>query len=357
MRKLLLSCVGVLSALALLQPAAADEAPPVRQRAAPERVAPARPRPQQQAARWTGGQVGGSNGVSSVNNNFVDPGAFVCPFESTFGSNCFETPFQFSQHKTSYTIGPFIGYRVQLGNWVVGLEGDWSWKNAETSLNQSSASAIAVSSSVSSPSSSSSFVSSPSSSSSFESSPSSSFSSPSPGTNFLRTDQFFGSVKQKSDYSIRARLGVLVTPWSLVYVTGGAAFSEISGSFSYLGTLFQCPSGVSSPSLSSCGSSSPLATAATAATWNDTRTGYTVGAGWESELFPGWKWRAEYRWTDFGEYTKTFGLATQCAGSSSPASSCTSSPSSSVSINLRESFHTFRVGLAFDLSSLGKGPY
>jgi hypothetical protein len=58
---------------------------------------------------------------------------------------------------------------------------------------------------------------------------------------------------------------------------------------------------------------------------------------------------AEYRYTDFGSYTKTFGLATTCAGSSSPASSCTNSPSSSVSIGLREAFHTFRVGLAIDL--------
>ena len=36
-------------------------------------------------------------------------------------------------------------------------------------------------------------------------------------------------------------------------------------------------------------------------------------------------------------------------GSSAAASSCTGSPSSSVSIDLKESFHTFRVGLAFDL--------
>jgi hypothetical protein len=27
-----------------------------------------------------------------------------------------------------------------------------------------------------------------------------------------------------------------------------------------------------------------------------------------------------------------------------------------VSINLKESFHTFRVGLAFDLDALGKNP-
>jgi outer membrane immunogenic protein len=310
MRKLLLSSVGVLSALAFLQPAAADEAPPVqRQRAAPERVVQ-RAAPAQQGANWSGGQVGGSNGVSSVNNNFVDPGAYVCPEESTFGRNCFETPFQFSQHKTVYTIGPFIGYRWQLGNWVVGLEADWSWKNAETSLSQSSSVRIVDNF----------------------------------GDASLRTDQFFGSVKQKSDYSIRGRVGTLVTPWSLLYATGGVAFSEISGSFAYKGTLCEgiSPGAPCTPSLAT-------ATATTAFTWNDTRTGYTVGAGWESELFRGWKWRAEYRWTDFGNYTKTFGLATRCTGSSSPASDCTSSPSSSVSINLKESFHTLRIGLAFDL--------
>jgi outer membrane immunogenic protein len=326
MRKLLLSCVGVLSALALLQPAAADEPPPTKRRAAPERVVQ-RAAPAQQGANWNGGQLGGSNGASSVNNNFVDPGAFVCPSGSTFGSNCFETPFQFSGHKTSYTIGPFLGYRVQIGSWVVGIEGDWSYKNAESSLSQSSVSAINL----------------PASSSTFFS----------PSFN-ARTDSFAGSVKQKSDSSIRARVGWLVTPWSLLYVTGGVAFGEISGSFAYSGTLYSC--GSSAPtSLSACTSSSPIATATTAATWNDTRVGSTVGAGWESELFPGWKWRAEYRWADCGDYTKTFGLATQCTSPSS--SSCTSTPSSSVSINLKESFHTFRVGLAFDLHSLGKAPY
>src|SRR5262245_28612662 len=320
MRKLLSSCVGVFCAVAVVGPALADEPPPVkRQRAAaPERVAAA---PQQQGAKWSGGQVGGSNGVSSVNNNFVDPGAFVCPSGSTFGSNCFETPFQFSGHKTSYTIGPFVGYRLQFGGWVVGIEGDWSYKSAESSLAQSSVASINVAPS------------------------SSTFFSP---VNAVRTDSFAGSVKQKSDSSIRARVGWLVTPWSLLYVTGGVAFGEISGSFAYTGTLYTC--GSQSTSVSACtGSSSPISTATTtaAASWSDTRVGSTVGAGWESELFPGWKWRAEYRWTDFGDYTKTFAVATRCTSPSS--SSCTATPSSSVSINLKESFHTFRIGLAFDL--------
>jgi outer membrane immunogenic protein len=213
-----------------------------------------------------------------------------------------------------YTIGPFVGYRWMIGkgpypgSTVFGIEGDWSWKNAETSLNQSSSTLIAVT-----------------------------------GSNFLRTDQFSGSVKQKSDSSIRARLGILVTPWSLLYVTGGVAFEEISGSFAYTGSL--CP-----PSSSSSCAFSPVGTATTAVSWSDTRIGSTVGAGWETEIAPGWKARAEYRYTDFGTYTKTFALATSCS------SGC-SSPSNSVSIDLKESFHTFRVGLAFDLSNFGKAPY
>ena len=316
MRGLLISCISVLSAVAMLEPAIADEAPakPKRERAAaPQRAAPQRAAPTQ-ASNWSGGQVGGSNGVSSVNNNFVEPGAYVCPTGSTFGSNCFETPFQFSGHKAAYTIGPFVGYRVQWGNWVVGIEGDWSYKSSESSLSQSSATSIAVT-----------------------------------GSNYVRTDQFAGSVKQKSDSSIRARVGTLVTPWSLLYVTGGVAFGEISGSFAYSGSLFLCPGGTSSVATCVTPSSTSVATATTAVTWSDTRVGSTVGAGWETEIAPRWKARAEYRYTDFGTYTKTFGLTTRCTGSSAVASSCTGTPSSSVSIDLKESFHTFRIGLAFDL--------
>jgi outer membrane immunogenic protein len=325
--RLLVAGVGLLSAVAILQPANAAEIParPKRERAV-ERPAPQPQRPApSQTANWNGGQVGGSNGVSSVNNSFVDPGSFICPSGSTFNSNCFETPFSFSGNKTSYTIGPFVGYRVQIGGWVVGLEGDWSWKNAETSLVQSSAAVIAVPTFVS-------------------------FPSPiTTTTNYVRTDQFAGSVKQKSDSSIRGRIGWLVNPWNLVYVTGGVAFAEISGAFSYTGTLFQCASPVSTPSVSACAGSSAtsFATAGTTVSWNDTRVGSTVGAGWEAEVWTGVKARAEYRYTDFGSYTKTFGLTNICSGSGGTA--CLSTPSGQVSIGLRESFHTFRVGLGIDL--------
>src|SRR5512138_2426439 len=147
MNKALISSIGLLSALVVFGPAKADEdvVKPRRERAAaPQRVAPQRAAPTQ-TSNWSGGQGGGSNGVSSVHNNFVDPGSYVCPTGSTFGTSFFETPFQFSGHKAVYTIGPFVGYRVQLGSWVVGLEGDWSYKNSETSLNQASATSISVS--------------------------------------------------------------------------------------------------------------------------------------------------------------------------------------------------------------------
>src|SRR5262249_47504849 len=147
--RLLVAGIGLLSAVAILQPAVAAEIPvkPKRERvAAPQRPAPQRPAPQRpaptQTANWTGGQLGGSNGVNSVNNSFGDPGSFLCPPGSVFGTNCFEAPFAFSGHKASYTIGPFVGYRWMLGKGpypgsvVFGLEGDWSWKSAETSLNQ-----------------------------------------------------------------------------------------------------------------------------------------------------------------------------------------------------------------------------
>ena len=138
------SCITALSALALIGPACADEyhppkkARPAVERAAPERQAPA----QQQSANWNGSQLGGSNGASGVNNNFVEPGAYLfsgCSIpgsssSSSFGSpTCAETPFSFSSNTNwRYTAGGFVGWRQQVGfgkgvfpgGLVVGIEGD-----------------------------------------------------------------------------------------------------------------------------------------------------------------------------------------------------------------------------------------
>jgi outer membrane immunogenic protein len=288
MRKLLISSVGVLSMFVMAGQAMADEfrAPPKRERAAAPARAPQQAAPQQRASNWTGGQAGGSNGASSVNNSFVEPGAFnYAPGCGSTG--CYQTPFSFSGHKTSYIIGAFLGYRWQVGMWVVGVEGDINWQRGETSHSQNT---------------------------------------PPP---WLGYELFTGSQKQGADGSIRGRLGYLVTPWTLLYATGGLAIGQVSGSFSYAGCQF-----------ATCSSFGTNVTGA--ASWSDTRVGGTVGAGVETQVWTGVKARLEYRYTDYGKISKDVPLATNSL-------TCGSSCGTNAHIDTRAFNQRLMVGLGFDL--------
>ncbi|MEH2533990.1 outer membrane immunogenic protein [Bradyrhizobium sp. AZCC 1588] len=75
--------------------------------------------------------------------------------------------------------------------------------------------------------------------------------------------------------SIRGRLGVAFNN-SLLYVTGGAAWADMEHTYVFANTLFE--------------------------THSTTRTGWTVGAGWEYGFTPNWSARLEYRYTDFGTF-------------------------------------------------------
>jgi outer membrane immunogenic protein len=292
--RLLILGIAALSAIAALESALAAD-----MQVAPRRTAPAQ---QTANSNWSGGQVGGSNGVSSVNNGFVEPGAYLCPAIYPLGVSCFETPFSFSDHKLSYTVGPFLGYRWQFGMAVVGVEADWSWKKGESS----------------------SLVSLP-------------FVCFNPACTDYRTDTKSGSVSQTWDSSFRGRLGWLVTPSTLLYGTAGLAVGQIKGTFTYSATAFT----VGIPGSTATGI--PGSTATALGSWSDTRLGGTAGAGVETEVLPRWKLRFEYRYTDYGTYTKSVPVSTICVTSTG----C-SVPSSLATINLRESFHTFRVGLGYD---------
>ncbi len=242
----------------------------------------------QGAPNWSGGQIGASNGLSFANNGFVEPGAYLCSAVGTLGVNCFETPFSFSSQPLSYTIGPFLGYRWRLGNYVAGAEADWSWKHGATS--------------------------------------SSLFVPVAPnGAPAGRSDNLAGSVTQNWDSSFRARFGFLATASTLVYATGGLALGQINGAFTYSGVNLPVPTGVATANSS----------------WSDVRAGATVGAGVETELWRRWKLRVEYRYTDYGSETKTVPVNTVCAVGCG-------SPSNSATINLHESFQTVRVGLGLD---------
>jgi outer membrane immunogenic protein len=264
-----------------------------------QRQAPQGQAPQGQAAQrqgvpnWSGGQIGGSTGVSFISNGFVEPGAYICNAGASLGTTCIETPFSFGGGPPAYTIGSFLGYRWQSGIFVAGVEADLSWKNGVTSL--------------------------------------SSLASPAPAgaiaTNSLtRSDNKTGSIAQGWDSSVRVRYGYLLTPSTLAYATGGLALGRINGTFNYNGVLlfpFVEPG-----------------TATANSSWSDIRPGGTFGAGVETELRQRWKLRAEYRFTDYGKYTKTVPLTTACI-------TCSPQPGSAT-IALNESVHSIRIGLGID---------
>jgi outer membrane immunogenic protein len=254
-------------------------------RPAARRAAPAARPAEPARSNWTGGQAGGQGGGSSGTQSFVDP-PFICPV----GFPCPVSPFSFSGTPGSFTGGGFLGYRWQMGSMVAGVETDISYKKLETTGKQETFTIIGGS---------------------------------------PRTEFFQGSIKQGWDASFRLRGGYLVTPWTLAYVTGGLAISEISGSFIYNGAL---PGTI-------CGLVTCVANVN--ASWKDTRAGGTVGAGLEQALGPFIKARIEYRYTDFGKYSKTVPVSSNCV-----VGVCTA-PSSSV-VDLRAAFHKVTAGIGFD---------
>jgi outer membrane immunogenic protein len=147
--------------------------------------------------------------------------------------------------------------------------------------------------------------------------------------NHYRAESFNGSVSQGGDGSIRGRLGFLVTPWTLVYGTGGVAFGNVSGSFGYSAHEIDGLCGL------------PCASAVGGGSWSTTRTGATGGAGVETLITSYLTLRLEYRYTDLGRFSENVGLHTVCAGT------CTS-PSSNALINLHPTFQTVTVGVGYN---------
>jgi len=78
--------------------------------------------------------------------------------------------------------------------------------------------------------------------------------------------------------TVRGRLGVANNNW-LFFVTGGAAFTNLSGNFAFSDTF---------------------ATAAESGSVSSTRAGWTAGGGVEAGLWGNWSIKAEYLFVDFG---------------------------------------------------------
>jgi outer membrane immunogenic protein len=101
----------------------------------------------------------------------------------------------------------------------------------------------------------------------------------------------------KTDWlaTFRARLGYLITPATLIYITGGGALTNLQGTFGFTDNF---------------------AAAAESGAFNTTKLGWTAGGGIEWAMASGWSAKAEYLFVSFptvttmsSNLTSTFGPA------------------------------------------------
>jgi outer membrane immunogenic protein len=138
----------------------------------------------------------------------------------------------------------------------------------------------------------------------------------------LQGDNF--AIRTGWDGSARARLGFLVTPSALVYATGGAAWQHYN-------VTSTC-----APFLTG-GACSFLFGSPGVITVSDTKVGYTIGGGIETQLVGNWFGRGEYRYADFG--TGSFQLAR------------TGPPAVVDNFNIRLRTHTALLGFSYKLGA------
>jgi outer membrane immunogenic protein len=194
---------------------------------------------------WTGFYAGLDVGLQSTQTDINTTTALF----GGFPINAAGAPTNYSANGTGPRFGGFLGYNWQFApRWLTGIEADVGWASNNTTLN-----GILL-----------------------------------PGSFPLVSNTANSSFTTGTswDGSARVRAGYLVTPSSLVYVTGGAAWQTFQSTLNtspcltlFLGTCFGPPFSDTS---------------------NATRIGWTVGAGFETALWGHWVLRAQYRYSDFG---------------------------------------------------------
>src|SRR5262245_8754467 len=200
---------------------------------------------------WTGWyfgvNAGYSHGETKVDyfHNQPIPNAggvfFVAGVPSTFATSP-------TLHPDGGIIGIQLGYSWQHGSWLFGIEADIALVGGEDS---------------------------------------STFA----GFNVFN-DRFTLATQNSGLGTVRARVGVLASPNSLLYVTGGFAYGPTKH------TLLQLANAGGVPNLS-----------VSTFRW---RTGWTVGAGWEWMFAPKWSIGLEYLYVDLG--TDSFSTSAQLIG-------------------------------------------
>lgn len=209
---------------------------------------------------WTGWYIGGTAGYGwtneevepNVTSPFCSLGLAGCPaFGAALTSGI---PTALKTNANGFIGGGEIGYNYQTGQWVLGIEADFSGSGIKGS-NTAAASVIPVGG------------------------------FPNAVNTQTMVDQKLGALG-----TVRGRLGV--TPVSsplLAYVTGGLAYGRVTSDTSI-------SEAVSGPCL--CGPN-PSVTGSDS-TW---RAGWTAGGGLAWAVAPSWSIKAEYLYYDLGSVT------------------------------------------------------
>jgi len=227
---------------------------------------------------WTGFYVGAGVGVRASQTTatlnsatlFLTGGPTI---DRLAGCGCFlDDPFD----GTAFRVAPYVGFNWQFApQWVVGIEGDFGFARQKTTLFGNYEPGAAVF-----------------------------------GSSGSLNDSY--SVKTGWDASLRGRIGYLVTPSFMAYVTGGAAFmsiEETSKCDTALQPLFTAP-GFFAAEIGNC---TPGLRTPAVITQSTVKPGFTIGGGGEARLWSNWIARAEYRYADFGKVN--FTDTRSCAGS------------------------------------------
>ena len=274
---------------------------------------------------WTSVYVGGFVGGSIASHGLGEQGANQ--FFSGIGAGDSllllpvtdpETPFSLSGNKGSFTGGILLGAGYQFQGLVLGVEGDYAWKRTQFTATQTVGEDAT-------------YIYTPYTCNGgagdcvYDT------------TSATRTEVFTGQVRQGWDASLRLRLGALVTPRILVYGTGGAGVGAVDSSFSYLATTVY--SYENAP-----GAPGPIThTTSGSGNWSDIRLGWTAGAGVEALVAGNWRMRAEYRFTDLGQFSKEVPLTR----TSTDRINLPNTGSLDSIVNLSATFHTVRLGVAY----------
>jgi outer membrane immunogenic protein len=144
-------------------------------------------------------------------------------------------------------------------------------------------------------------------------------------------------AKRMGDSSLRVRAGYVFMRDMLIYVAGGVAVTQVERNWTMGGSI-------TVPGAD--GAAATTYTLANASGKDEKyRLGWTVGAGLDYMVLPGWTVRAEYRYSSFGE-TKA-NLSSACSTDCGTATSA---------LRFSDTVHSVRLGVAYHFGGPNLAP-